>query len=208
MADVGERIKELIGELDTEAHERVKRRAREGPRSPEREKVDVSATTSDDVVTSALRTVEASVNAVRRARGEAQVEIVGATDIDESQRAELERLIAEEKLDPVAVTATLGVRLRQLGRSDEALDLLEAAAESGDAMAAQTLALILEERLDTEKALAWQRFAAERGDHLAAYNLGRMLNQRGETDEAREWLGRSADPQAASLLQEIASEGG
>jgi TPR repeat protein len=208
MADVGERIKELIGELDTEAHERVKRRAREGPRSPEREKVDVSATTSDDVVTSALRTVEASVNAVRRARGEAQVEIVGATDIDESQRAELERLIAEEKLDPVAVTATLGVRLRQLGRSDEALDLLEAAAESGDAMAAQTLALILEERLDTEKALAWQRFAAERGDHLAAYNLGRMLNQRGETDEAKEWLGRSDDPQAASLLQEIASEGG
>jgi TPR repeat protein len=208
MADVDERIKELIGELDTEAHERVKRRAREGPRSPEREKVDVSATTPDDVVTSALRTVEASVNAVRRARGEAQVEIVGATDIDESQRAELERLIAEEKLDPVAVTATLGVRLRQLGRSDEALDLLEAAAESGDAMAAQTLALILEERLDTEKALAWQRFAAERGDHLAAYNLGRMLNQRGETDEAREWLGRSDDPQAASLLQEIASEGG
>jgi TPR repeat protein len=208
MADLDERIKELIGELDTEAHERVKRRAREGATSPEREKVDVSATTPDDVVTSALQKVEASVNAVRRARGEAQVEIVGDTDIDESQRAELERLIAEEKLDPVAVTATLGVRLRQLGRSDEALDLLEAAAESGDAMAAQTLALILEERLDTEKALAWQRFAAERGDHLAAYNLGRMLNQRGETDEAREWLGRSDDPQAASLLQEIASEGG
>lgn len=203
MTDAGERIKQLIDELDSEEHERVKKRAAS---SPPDSQVVVKESIRDDAVTSALRRVEKSVNAVKLARGEEPVQIVDSgRGIDESLRAEMERTIAEKDLDPAAVAATLGLRLRDRGRIEEARALFTAAAEQGDVMAAQTLAQVLEDQGLDEEALNWHRFAADKGDHQARYNLGRMLYERGEVEAAIGWLRRSEDPKAADMLQDIES---
>ena len=203
--DAGDRIKQLIDELDSEEHERVKERAAS---SPAEVKTAVTETNRDDVVTSALRRVEKSVNAVKLARGEEPVRIVDAgREMDESLQAEMERTIAEEELSPAAVAATLGLRLRDRGRIEEARDLFAAAAEEGDAMAAQTLGQVLEDQGLNEEALKWHQFAAEKGDHQARYNLGRMLYERGQVEAALGWLRRSKDPRAADMLQTIESRG-
>jgi hypothetical protein len=105
-------------------------------------------------------------------------------------------------------TTTMGIRLRQHGRSDAALPWLEEGVDrGGDAMAAHTLARIYEERGETARAERWERFSAEQGDVRAAYDLGRMLNARGERDEAILWLRRATiDPDAVRLLRELGVE--
>jgi TPR repeat protein len=105
-------------------------------------------------------------------------------------------------------TTTMGIRLRQHGRSDAALPWLEAAVErGGDAMAAHTLARIYEDQGDRARAEQWERFSAEQGDVRAAYDLGRLLNDRGEREEAIRWLERATiDPEAVDLLRELGIE--
>jgi TPR repeat protein len=205
MENVSQRIRDLIGELDTDADRRIKGRVDEGAVAFEKDKILSKEAASYSRVTEALRRVEESVNAVKLARGEKPIRIVDSlSSVDERSRDELERLAERADMAPSALAATLGLRLRQEGRDDEALPWLEAAAKDGDAMAAHTLGLIREERGERERAKELQRVAAEKGDVSAAYNLGRMLDEDGATEEAKQWLHQAeADPLARQLLERI-----
>lgn len=161
------------------------------------------AQVENDPLVKKLRELEQSINAVKHRRGEEPVTIVDAPEsLSREAREEAERVVTEQKLDPAATAATVGVLLSQ-GNEDEAVKLLEPAVEEGDAMAAATLGLIYERRGERLRALELQRRAADQGDHLAAYNLGRMLHEDGDDASAVDVLHHSRDPRAVQLLQDI-----
>jgi tetratricopeptide (TPR) repeat protein len=101
---------------------------------------------------------------------------------------------------PSAVAATLGVRLREARRGDEARAFLELAAHNGDAMGAYNLGMLYAEGGRTEEAMHWLRVASNEGDHAARYNLGKLLAEHGDVEEAKGWLRQSSDPLARELL--------
>lgn len=95
---------------------------------------------------------------------------------------------------------------------EEAVKLLERAAESGHRMAAFDLALLYlngtKVRKDSVKALAWFTRSAEMGQVDAQYFLG-MAYQKSDIRQAVEWLKMAADgghQGAAEELQQICSE--
>lgn len=191
-------IQEALARLESDARKRIERRVAS---APERRSKEEGGSVNQILAT--LRETEQLVNDVKRKRGEEPVQLVKATSrLGEQERGEAERIFAEQHLDPNAMMATIGVLLSK-GDEDEAIKLLEPAAEGGDAMAAQTLGLILERRGETERALELQRQAADQGDHMALYNYGRMLHERGDDPGALHALRRSQDPRAAALAQEI-----
>jgi TPR repeat protein len=159
---------------------------------------------SVDPLVERLRELEQSINAVKHKRGEEPVRIVDAPNhLDEQARGEAEQVVVDKQLSAAATAATVGVLLAQ-GNEEEAVKLLEPAADEGDAMAAQTLGLIFERRGELDRALEMQRRAADQGDHMALYNLGRLLHDRGENDGALDALRRSDDLRAAQLIEQIA----
>jgi TPR repeat protein len=66
------------------------------------------------------------------------------------------------------------------------------AAENGDTIAMDNLAVLLKERRgDAAQAERWWQRAAEAGYHAAMTNLARELRERGDTREAERWLRRA-----------------
>jgi TPR repeat protein len=87
----------------------------------------------------------------------------------------------------------LGRCYQELGRSEEAVRWLRVAAEHGDPLAMNDLALCLEDR-DRAEAVAWMRRAAETGAQAtAAYNLGIFLEEDGNLREAEHWYRQAVD---------------
>jgi tetratricopeptide (TPR) repeat protein len=195
MASVSKSIDDILVEL-------------EGRRNRERSS-QVDQATGDartDVITSSLRSLEQSLNAAKHARGEPPIQIVpSASEVDEPLREDIESVAGQLDLDPAAVTATLGVRLWNEGKKEQARPLLEAAAEGGDAMGAGTLGLLLKERGETERALEYLERAAKDGDNQARYNLALMLADRGQVEQAIPLLIDNPDPRAADLLARLRS---
>ena len=196
MVSASKSIDELLKELEGE------RRERNRASGVDRATDDARA----GVIASSLRSLEQSLNAAKRARGEPPVEIVGSgSDVDEPLKDDIESLAGQLDLDPAAVTATLGVRLWEVGEKEKARPLLEAAAEAGDMMAAGTLGLLLEERGEIERARDWLSKAAESGDPQARYNLARIIAGSGESEQAVQLLLGNPDPKAAELLARLRS---
>jgi hypothetical protein len=161
-----------------------------------------------ELVDRAVVTLIDSLNEAKRSRNEEQVPPVKLDgETDPSIRESVGQLASERGLSAEAVAATLGVRLRDAGQLDKAQPLLEAAADAGDAMAANTLGLVLEEQGRVEEARRRFSESAERADDQGRYNYGRLLARDGRNEEAANWLSRSSDPLAVELLQQIGSEG-
>lgn len=199
MATNSARLQEAIDRLESDERRRIEQRVETFSDSRPGSAEEGSA----DPLVARLRELEQSLNAVRRKRGEEPLVIVDApSHLSEEARSEAERVVADEQLGSPATAATIALLLQN---EDEAMKLLEAAAEKDDAMAAQTLGLILERRGDVDRAFEMQRRAARQGDHMALYNLGRMLHERGDDDGALQALCRSEDPRVAELVQQIRS---
>jgi TPR repeat protein len=199
MQTVSDRMQGLIEQLGSDERRRIEQRSEAAAGDSARQDAHAAA---DDGVIDALRQVQTLVNGVREERGEEPVDIVDAArELDDGDRARAQRTIVEHELDPVAAVATVGVLLYQ-GRKDEAQRVLESVADR-DAMAAQTLGLLLEDRGDELGAMRFQQSAAERGDRMAMYNLGRLLHERGDDRKALKWLCKSDDPRAVQLAREI-----
>ncbi|MGA2455036.1 MAG: tetratricopeptide repeat protein [Solirubrobacteraceae bacterium] len=162
-----------------------------------------------DVITSSLRSLEQSLNAVKRARGEPPVEIVGSgSDVEESVKEDIASLAGQLDLPPAAVTATLGVRLWEKGEAEKARPLLEAAADADDPMAAGTLGLLLEKAGETGRALDSLEKAAKSGDPQARYTYARVLADNGQAEKAIPLLIDNPDVLAPGLLARLRSERG
>ena len=87
----------------------------------------------------------------------------------------------------------LGRCCQELGRLEEAVRWLRVAAEHGDTLAMNDLALCLEDGNRAE-AVVWMRRAAETGSQAtAAYNLGIFLEEDGNLQEAERWYREGAD---------------
>ncbi|MGI5321144.1 tetratricopeptide repeat protein [Actinomadura nitritigenes] len=81
----------------------------------------------------------------------------------------------------------LGRCYQELGRLKEAVRWLRVAAERGDPLAMNDLALCLEDG-DRAEAVVWMRRAAETGSQATAgYNLGIFLEEDGNLQEAEYW---------------------
>jgi hypothetical protein len=158
----------------------------------------------EDPLVTRLRELERSINVVKRRRGEEDVTIVDApSHLTEQQHNQAEQVVRDQQLDPAATAATVGVLLAQ-GNEGQAVKLLELAVDAGDAMAATTLGLILEQRRDIDRAFEMQQLAADKGDDMGLYNLGRMRWQhRDDRTGALDVLRRSNDPRADQLIGEI-----
>jgi hypothetical protein len=160
----------------------------------------------------ALAKVQEAINPARRLRRTPELDLVGLGEgIPESICEQVERDAGERGLDEPAVVATIGLRLRGDGTSEEAnrqaKPFLEAAAECGDAMAAGTLGMvILDLREDRRQARRWLLQGAEATDSQALYNLGKMEREDGNRPEAKRRLEESEDQRAKELLAEIGAE--
>ncbi|MEE2042532.1 tetratricopeptide repeat protein [Nocardiopsis tropica] len=94
--------------------------------------------------------------------------------------------------------------LRDLGRSEEALQVCRTAAEAGNTQAMLVLAGMA---ADDSQAERWYRRAAEAGDASAMRQLGRLVEKAGRFQEAERWYRRSlnaGDTTALSRLGRLA----
>jgi hypothetical protein len=189
----------------------------ESGEQPQRREERATDEEAHPLVYAAIHSVQDPANERERAPGGDELDLADLARVsDPALLDSVEQLALEQHLGAEAVIATLGVTLRSAGKNDQARAFLEAAA-SGDAMAANTLGLILEEEGDREGARREFRESAEQGDSQARYNLGRMYYEdlgsavlAGSRTvcrtEAEDWLSRSTDPRAAELLQRMRDE--
>jgi tetratricopeptide (TPR) repeat protein len=177
--------------------------------APARVQVGLERLGSASLIEGALREVQDAVNTDRRSRGAPELDLVSLGDrIPRSVRDNVEKAARDQNLDPKAVVATVGVRLRGDGgdreANEQALPFLEAAVELDDAMAAYTAGrVILDLGRDREQARALLLKSAEGGDAQGQYNLGKMYWDDGDRPKAEDWLEKSEDPAAIELLAQI-----
>jgi TPR repeat protein len=87
----------------------------------------------------------------------------------------------------------LGLRARDEGRPQEAIEWLRRAADEGHAQAVFDLGITLREQGRADEADECFRRAAEGGNVAAVYTVGLRLKEHGQRKEAEEWLRRAAE---------------
>lgn len=112
----------------------------------------------------------------------------------------------DDVADARAMYVSIGRRLRESGRLEEAEGWFRRAADTGDSEAMSTLGQLLRRLGRVEAAEHWYRRAAEAGNTSAMARVGYLLRQSGRLAEAAQWYRPAAaggDMQAMNSLGDL-----
>jgi serine/threonine protein kinase/TPR repeat protein len=113
--------------------------------------------------------------------------------------------------DAIAMYNSIGRRLRESGRLEEAEGWFRRAADAGDTEGMNVIGQLMRRSGRVEEAERWYRRAAEAGNTYAIARVGYLLRQSGRMEEAKQWYRPAAaggDMRAMNVLGELLTQSG